>query len=241
VRASAVIPVLVPTLTAQPVSASNAKALAALVTIAGASISKRLVSILKSLSLARSTQKDEEDLEEIDKAIFSLFASIDDLGALNSVLMHLLSLCKDPTPAKRVEGCHLFAHFCNHATTEHSDYDADWIRQLVSLFDDRSEPVVQAAWDAMTALVKTADKEELEKLSVPLRRTVENTGTAGHPVPGFCLPSGIKPILRKSSPFGSSLSLIVPSYLPARPAWRHCRTARAVCLRPVGSRSTHFF
>lgn len=94
-------------------------------------------------------------------------------------------------------------------------YITDWIRQLVSLFDDRAPEVVGAAWMAVDALVKTIEKEDMEQASrclltstcpladisypqlvVPLRRTIESTGTPGIPVDGFSRPNGLKPLLR---------------------------------------------
>lgn len=76
-------------------------------------------------------------------------------------------------------------------------FTVDWVRQLVSLFDDRSPEVVAAAGQAMDALVKKLEKEEMEQLVVPLRRTIESVGTPGHAVDGFSRPNGLKPLLRE--------------------------------------------
>ncbi len=76
-----------------------------------------------------------------------------------------------------------------------SDYCVDWVRQLVSLMDDRSDEVVQAAWTAFDTLIKTVPKEDLEDLVVPLRRSIESTGAPGRTVPGFCRPKGVQPII----------------------------------------------
>jgi hypothetical protein len=45
-------------------------------------------------------------------------------------------------------------------------YITDWIRQLVSLFDDRAPEVVGAAWMAVDALVKTVEKEDMEQVGL---------------------------------------------------------------------------
>lgn len=50
-----------------------------------------------------------------------------------------------------------------------------------------------AAWKALDAFVKSVPKDELEALVVPLRRTIESTGSPGHHVPGFSLPKGVSP------------------------------------------------
>jgi hypothetical protein len=72
-------------------------------------------------------------------------------------------------------------------------YRIDWIRQLVSLFDDNQVAVHTAALQALDAFVKSVPKDELEPLVVPLRRTIESTGAPGRFVPGFSLPKGIAP------------------------------------------------
>jgi hypothetical protein len=69
----------------------------------------------------------------------------------------------------------------------------DWIRQLVSALDDPQVPVHTAAWRALDMFVKSIPKDELEALVVPLRRTIEGTGSPGHHVPGFSLPKGVAP------------------------------------------------
>ena len=71
----------------------------------------------------------------------------------------------------------------------------DWIRQLVSSLDDRDIAVHTAAWNAFDIFVKSIPKDELEPLVVPLRRTIEGTGSPGSTVPGYSLPKGIAPFV----------------------------------------------
>lgn len=52
-----------------------------------------------------------------------------------------------------------------------------------------------AAWRAIDMFVKSIPKDELEPLVVPLRRTIESTGSPGHHVPGFSLPKGVSPMV----------------------------------------------
>jgi len=72
-------------------------------------------------------------------------------------------------------------------------YRIDWIRQLVSLMEDRAASVHTAALRALDVFIKSVPKDELEPLVVPLRRSIESTGTPGSFVPGFSLPKGIAP------------------------------------------------
>mgnify|MGYP001572284868 FL=1 len=200
VRADKIFPVLIPRLIATPITAFNARALASLVRVAGSALGKRLTHIVDALQHALKTEKDEDTLVQIDEALTAVLASVvDHDSGLSALQMHMLSLAKSEAPAKRVAGCTLFGKFCQATESDFSDYTVDWIRMLVSLFDDRAPEVVGAAWQALDSLVKTVSKEDMEALVVPLRRTIEGTGTPGTPVDGFSRPNGLKPILREST------------------------------------------
>lgn len=228
---------LIPTLISQPITAFNARALGSLFSVAGSALAKRLANILAALEASSEGCDEPETKDEIDQAIRALFAAIGDMGSLNNVLMYLLGQVKDNLPANRVTGCRLYTLFCANAQIDHSDFYVDWIRQLLSLFDDRDPAVVDAAWTALDALVKTISKEEMEPLSVPLRRTLEHTGSPGSTVSGFCRVNGVKPALSESytsSPF-SILTRLIDSHLYPRSTSRDCRAERAVCVRYSGS------
>lgn len=197
VRAEKIFPVLIPRLIAAPITAFNARALASLVQVAGAALGKRITNIVDALQKAQAIEKDEDTLAQLGETLSAVLGSVEDHeSGLGTLQMHMLGLSKSDSPAKRVAGCVLFARFCQATEADFSDYTVDWIRQLISLFDDRAPEVVGAAWTALDALVKTIDKEDLEPLVVPLRRTIENTGTPGQAVDGFSRPNGLKPILR---------------------------------------------
>lgn len=102
---------------------------------------------------------------------------------------------KDPAPLRRTTALHVFATMCQVNQGDTTDYRVDWIRILVSLFDDSAEEVVTAAWEALEHFVKTVDKDELEDLVVPLRRTIESTGAPGRTVPGYSRPKGVQSIV----------------------------------------------
>lgn len=202
VRADKIFPVLIPRLISTPITAFNARALASLVRVAGAALGRRLTNIVDALQTAVETEKGEDTAKQIDEALTAVLGSVEDHeSGLGSIQMHLLGLAKHETPAKRVVGCSLFARFCQATEADFSDYTVDWIRQLVSMFDDRVPEVVGEAWKALDALVKTIEKEDMEPLVVSLRRTIEGTGTAGLPTDGFSRPNGLKPILRASGTF----------------------------------------
>ncbi|KAJ7760500.1 armadillo-type protein [Mycena metata] len=173
VRASTVFPVLIPTLTAIPMTLFNARALAALVTVAGGALSRRLSVILSALVRVVEDDKDEELQAAVDEAIRALFASISDAEGLNTLMLLLLGWAKHETPKRRVSACNFFAIFCEESDLDSSLYRVDWVRQLISLFEDSQVPVHTAAWTSFDV--------------------IESTGGPGHYVPGFGLPKGVAP------------------------------------------------
>ncbi|KDE04239.1 hypothetical protein MVLG_05338 [Microbotryum lychnidis-dioicae p1A1 Lamole] len=196
VRAEKIFPVLIPRLIAPPITAFNARALAALVRVAGSAVGRRLTQIIDALQHAQSVESDSSTAGDLDDALSAVLGSVEDHDSgLGSLLMHMLSLAKAEAPAKRVVGCNLFARFCSVTQADFDDFKVDWIRQLVSLLDDRSPEVIDAAWEALDALVKTVEKDDMEGFVVPLRRTIESVGTPGVAVVGFSRPNGLKPLL----------------------------------------------
>ncbi|EIN06629.1 ARM repeat-containing protein [Punctularia strigosozonata HHB-11173 SS5] len=195
VRASTVFPVLIPTLTASPMTLFNARALATLVTVAGNALSRRLTVVLTALVKELESKPSEELQEAIQEAVEALLRSIADEEGLNTLMLMLLGWAKHEAPQRRVSACNLFATFCEVTELDTSLYRIDWIRQLVTLLDDDSVPVHTAAWSAFDAFVKSTPKDELEPLVVPLRRTIESTGGPGRYVPGFSLPKGVGPMV----------------------------------------------
>ncbi|KAG1731829.1 armadillo-type protein [Suillus paluster] len=193
VRASTVFPVLIPTLIATPMTVFNARALASLVTVAGNALSKRLIVILGALVKVLEGGQDDELRNAIDEALRALLASIEDPEGLNTLMLLLLGWAKNDAPKRRISSCNLFAVFCEESDLDSSLYRIDWVRQLVSLFDDQEVPVHTAAWQAFDIFVKSVPKDELESLVVPLRRTIESTGAPGRYVPGFSLQKGVAP------------------------------------------------
>jgi hypothetical protein len=85
-----VFPVLIPTLTAIPMTAFNARAIASLVTVAGNALSRRLTVILSSLVKASEDDIDEELRSAVDEAFHALHSSVRDPEGLNTVMLLLL-------------------------------------------------------------------------------------------------------------------------------------------------------
>jgi hypothetical protein len=194
-EANTVFPVLIPTLTAQPITAFNARALGALVKVAGSALNRRLDSVLGALVKSLEKESNEEIKGEIQSAIESLLESVSEEEGIHQLQMLLISWAKDKNPTRRATGCNLFGTFCQVNSSDTSDYRVDWIRILVSSLDDSVEEVVSAAWEAMDIFTKSIEKDELDVLVVPLRRAIEGTGSPGKTVPGFSRPKGLQPIV----------------------------------------------
>jgi hypothetical protein len=90
VRANSVFPVLIPTLIAQPITAFNARALGALVRVAGTALNRRLDTVLGALVQALEKEKSEEVREELNSAIESLLASVEDSEGVHILEMLLI-------------------------------------------------------------------------------------------------------------------------------------------------------
>lgn len=195
VRANSVFPVLIPTLTAQPISAFNARAISALVRVAGSALNRRIDTLLSALVKSLEANPSEDVKPDLEEAIEALCASVEDSDGIHLLMMLLFGWAKDVNPTRRATACNIFGTLCQVNEEDMDDYRVDWIRILVGLMDDSDEGVVTAAWEALDHFVKTIHKDELQTLVVPLRRTIESTGAPGRTVPGFSRPKGVQSLV----------------------------------------------
>lgn len=77
-RANSILPNLVPTLLAPPITSFNARALASLAKVAGSSLNRRLHSILTSLMDSLIDSKDQELLSELNASFDTILQSVDE-------------------------------------------------------------------------------------------------------------------------------------------------------------------
>ncbi|KAJ1666586.1 translational activator of GCN4 [Coemansia sp. RSA 1646] len=223
VRANAVFPVLIPTLTALPVSAFNARALASLIQVSGGggALSKRLPHILAAIfeSLpvhhAAGDSEAEEALRETVRVVVASAAH--DEATLETLMLKFhemvkvgegVDLAASVKDASRVaEACFAMEALCkafgpNSAGRGRSvlgGHVADWLRILIDLLAVPSPHVVRAAWAALDALCRTVPKEDYDGYVGPVSRAVQRA-TESLPqnqptMPGFNLPKGIGPLL----------------------------------------------
>lgn len=194
-RSNIILPNLIPTLIAPPISAFNAKALASLSKVAGGAMNRRLPGIINSLMDNIINCTDDDLQVDLDKSFDTVILSIDEYDGLNTTMQVLLQLMKHEDHRKRAAtGRHLATFFAN-ADVDYSRYNQDIIRTLLVSFDDRDKDVVKAAWSALTDFTKKLRKEEMEALVQSTRQALLQVGVAGANLPGFELPKGINAIL----------------------------------------------
>ncbi|TLD20666.1 hypothetical protein PspLS_08639 [Pyricularia sp. CBS 133598] len=194
-RSNIILPNLIPTLIAPPISAFNAKALASLSRVAGAAMNRRLPNIVNSLMDNLVNCKDDSLREELDASFHTVISSIDEYDGLNTVMNVLLQLTKHEDHRKRAATGKQLAKFFAATDVDYSRYNQDIIRSLLISFDDSDIEVVKSAWSALSEFTKKLRKEEMEALVVSTRQTLLQVGVAGNNLKGFELPKGVSAIL----------------------------------------------
>ncbi|KAI1455584.1 translational activator GCN1 [Annulohypoxylon moriforme] len=194
-RSNIILPNLIPTLIAPPISSFNAKALASLARVAGPAMNRRLPNIINSLMDNIVNTKDEALRADLEDSFDTVILSIDEYDGLNTIMNVLLQLVKNDDHNKRAVTASRLANFFANASVDYSRYNQDIIRALLISFDDRDKDVVKSAWTALSEFTKKLKKEEMEALVQSTRQTLLQVGVAGSNLPGFELPKGINAIL----------------------------------------------
>ncbi|KAG8904625.1 translational activator of GCN4 [Tulasnella sp. 403] len=185
VRANSVFPVLIPTLITTPMTVFNANAFGQLVVVAGDALPKRLNQVLQPLAQSVETEKDDEVRDAVMDALSKLLEAVVDEEGLATLMEILLEWAKDNSSTRRATGLKLFETFCQVTEADFSGYRVDWLQVLVLLLDDGETHVVEASAAALDSFVKSIDKEDLDALVVPMRKTIGLTGAPGRHVAGF--------------------------------------------------------
>ncbi|KAF2724324.1 ARM repeat-containing protein [Polychaeton citri CBS 116435] len=194
-RSNIILPNLLPTLLTSPISAFNAKALASLAEVASSAMTRRIPNILNALMDNIIVCKDASLQQDLDDSFDTILLSVDEFDGLNTMMSAMLALVKNDDHRKRATADLHFATFFQKSELDFARYYPDLIRALLIAFDDSDKQVVQAAWNALSALTQRMRKEEMESLITSTRQTLNQVGVAGHPLPGFSLPKGINAIL----------------------------------------------
>lgn len=194
-RSNIILPNLIPSLIAYPISSFNSKALASLSTVAGPAMTRRLPVIMNSLMDNIVECKDVELQADLNSSFDTVMMSIDPFDGLNASMSVLLAMSRHDDHRRRAAADTHLATFFATTSVDYSRYHQDLIRALLISFDDRDIEVVKAAWTALHELTKHLKKEEMETLVFSTRQILQNVGVAGSDLPGFGLPKGLNAIL----------------------------------------------
>ena len=194
-RSNIILPNLLPTLLVSPMTSFNAKAIASLSQVSGSTMTRRLPSILHTLTDELVTCKDAELQVDLEEAFDAVLASVDEFDGLNTAMSIMLSLVKHDDHRTRKIANSSLSRFFSKSELDYSRYHQDLIRVLLLSFDDSDIEVVKLAWTALSELTKHLKKEETESLVLSTRQVLQQVGVSGVDLPGFSLPKGINAIL----------------------------------------------
>lgn len=213
-RPQAVVPYLLPKLTASPIKLAHARALAAVAEVAGGALHNHLDSLLPALWKETYVEADlapggrELDAELRDALLAA--ASAVALAVEEDGLHFLASEVKLATAAKakahvRVAAAALIETLCKSCTLDLSVYHTNLIQSLVGMFHAEAPSVQRAGVRGLDCLVKSLPKERYALHVTALREAVQDVSTehranelaAGASrdepslLPAFCLPNGL--------------------------------------------------
>ncbi|TRY72261.1 hypothetical protein TCAL_11937 [Tigriopus californicus] len=198
IKSRAVLPYLVPQLIAVPV---NTKALANLAPVAGEALHRHLSRILPALlrSMAQNygTLHEQREQDYAQIVILSISDEDSDLG-VSIIMEELLGGCKSTDLSLKRSAATLMHAFCSETKVDYSQYVPQLIRALILLFTEDDSVVLNQAWLALSAVVKTLDVNEQTKHVADVRQAVRFALMDNKNKPtlaGFCLPKGIQPVL----------------------------------------------
>ncbi|WFD34946.1 translational activator of GCN4 [Malassezia cuniculi] len=189
-RSDVVYPVLVHSLAAVPISDRHAEALAVLAPVSGAAFAQSVDTVL---SACAKTILSGTSSEALDRAVETTMANVR-ADSLHIVMVLLLGwMASRESPERRALACDFFVRFCRvRGDVNVEEYTIDFVRMLITLYEEDDERVNAAAMEALEACVSAQPKDSYGALVVPLRRAIEG---AHGPIPGLCRPRGAKSIV----------------------------------------------
>ena len=181
-RPQAVVPYLLPKLTAAPIKLAHARALGAVAEVAGAALHTHLDALLPALfretyvEMALAPEGHEADPELRDALIGA--ASAVALAVEEDGLHYLYQELRSGTAAKaephvRVAAAALIETVCKSCPYDLSMHHAGLIGALIGMFHAEEPPVLRAALSALDALTKSVPKERHALLVTCMRTSLE--------------------------------------------------------------------
>eukprot|EP00127_Corallochytrium_limacisporum_P001735 Clim_evm72s77 gene=Clim_evmTU72s77 len=203
VKAMVVLPYIMPMLLATPATPTQARALSAIVGVAGSAINRYLGAALDTLlesAAEASVQKDDRSLEALEDATMALVNSVDHPQAVGILVSELSQKSVNDKPMIRLISVKCIGRlFQVHGVGEGSPMQAfvqDGLDTLLQRMADPAEEVLPHAHAALAALTATIRKEDQAQYVPHLVRCLQPLPTTSEGlVRGFCLTKGVGPIL----------------------------------------------
>ncbi|CAG7827579.1 unnamed protein product [Allacma fusca] len=195
VKSKAVLPYLIPQLTAPP---PNTKALAILASVAGDSLSRHLSKILPALISTLVKMEETPEFESEKTYCEQVVLAVIDKQGVRVLIDELLELVKSSEPKSKRAVVILLSTFCIHTKADLEAYIGQLLRGLILLLADEDEQILRSASEALTALVKGLSSDDQQKCVSDVRQAVrfaQSDLKGKTTLPGLCLPKGINPVL----------------------------------------------
>lgn len=201
VRASAVLPHILPKLVQLPFSAFSAHALGALAEVAGPGLNPHLGMILPPLLMAMGD--DDEDVQlSARKSAETVVMVIDEEG-ISALISELQRAVCDNEVLMRRGSAYLIGYFFKNSKLYLVDEAPGMIYTLILLLGDSDSSIISAAWEALGRVIASIPKDllsmhiKLVRDAISTARDKERRKKKGAPVliPGLCLPKALQPLL----------------------------------------------
>ncbi|XP_059061266.1 LOW QUALITY PROTEIN: stalled ribosome sensor GCN1 [Achroia grisella] len=218
-KSRAVLPYLVPVLTAGGAGGVDTHALSALAAAAGGALGRHLPrvlpALLSALVAARGRVDEPRELDHCRDALLP----VTEAGGVRCIVDTLLEASRGGAGGagaaaaaggaaaagaaggaeggRRRAASVLLCAYVSHTRADLAPHVPQLLRGLLLLFADSERDVLQMAWEALAALTKTLDAEHQILHVHDVRQAVRYAAADLRQdlLPGFCLPKGIAPIL----------------------------------------------
>ncbi|XP_052737701.1 eIF-2-alpha kinase activator GCN1 [Bicyclus anynana] len=204
IKSRAVLPYLVPVLTGGGGGAADTRALSALAAAAGNALVRHLPRVLPALLAALvAARGSPAEVRELEYCRDALLPVLDDAG-VRCIIDTLMECVRTGAPGadaaaaeRRRAAAALLCAFVTHTRADLIPHVPALLRGLLLLFAEKEREVLVMAWEALAALTRTLEAEKQLGYVSEVRQAVRYAAAdlKGEPLPGFCLPKGIAPIL----------------------------------------------
>ena len=217
VRSQVILPRLIPTLLAVPITEAKYKALISVAEVSGASIYSHSTEILTTV-IKQQKDKQDEVLGKLRQQVLESIVVATEEDGINGLIYDILRFVKsNDDKVLRLGGIELIIILSEKSETEYSDHFTQLLQSLILNLNDRDKDVIKLSIEGLSKLVDAIPKDiqpnyisdvrkYLQTLSSPLGRTLEQQQLAAidfaimnrNYIEAFSLPKGVTPLLNLS-------------------------------------------